>query len=77
MFAITCMSFGNLNWACSFWQLLAGLSEPTSGSICIQRYGNDGNPCQPSEPLPPEKVGIVFQFPERYPIVISLVSHIS
>ncbi|XP_062105410.1 ABC transporter I family member 11, chloroplastic [Humulus lupulus] len=47
-------------------QLLAGLSKPTSGSICIQKYGNDGLPSQPPEPLPSERVGIVFQFPERY-----------
>ncbi|KAK4603243.1 hypothetical protein RGQ29_011973 [Quercus rubra] len=47
-------------------QLLAGLSKPTSGSIHIQRYGNDGNPNQSPEPLTPERVGIVFQFPERY-----------
>lgn len=46
-------------------QLLAGLNKPTSGSICIQKYGNDGKPNKPSQPLPPEKVGIVFQFPER------------
>ncbi|KAF4385711.1 hypothetical protein F8388_010267 [Cannabis sativa] len=46
-------------------QLLAGLSKPTSGSICIQRYGNDGHPSTPPEPLPSERVGIVFQFPER------------
>ncbi|XP_042385388.1 ABC transporter I family member 11, chloroplastic-like isoform X1 [Zingiber officinale] len=46
--------------------LLAGLSKPTSGSITIQRYGNDGNPSQSSEPLAPESVGMVFQFPERY-----------
>lgn len=47
-------------------QLLAGLSKPTSGSINIQRYGNDGNPNRPPEILSPERVGIVFQFPERY-----------
>ncbi|XP_023923283.2 ABC transporter I family member 11, chloroplastic [Quercus suber] len=47
-------------------QLLAGLSKPTSGSIHIQRYGNDGNPNQSPELLTPERVGIVFQFPERY-----------
>ncbi|OAY37258.1 hypothetical protein MANES_11G086800v8 [Manihot esculenta] len=57
-------------------QLLAGLSEPTSGSICIQRYGNDGNPCQPSEPLPPEKVGIVFQFPERYFVADTILNEV-
>ncbi|KAI4350492.1 hypothetical protein L6164_004943 [Bauhinia variegata] len=44
----------------------AGISKPTSGSICIQKYGNDGNPSQAPEPLIPERVGIVFQFPERY-----------
>ncbi|KAM3713271.1 hypothetical protein ACJW30_01G244100 [Castanea mollissima] len=47
-------------------QLLAGLSKPTSGSIHIQRYGKDGHPNQSPEPLTPERVGIVFQFPERY-----------
>ncbi|ERM98062.1 hypothetical protein AMTR_s00120p00130360, partial [Amborella trichopoda] len=47
-------------------QILAGLSKPTSGFICIQKYGNDGQPNQPPETLSSEKVGIVFQFPERY-----------
>ncbi|XP_057481426.1 ABC transporter I family member 11, chloroplastic isoform X1 [Actinidia eriantha] len=47
-------------------QLIAGLSKPTSGSICFQRYGNDGKPNQSPEQLSPERVGIVFQFPERY-----------
>lgn len=47
-------------------QLLAGLSKPTSGSINIQRYGEDGKPNQAPEQLSPERVGIVFQFPERY-----------
>ncbi|XP_073222425.1 ABC transporter I family member 11, chloroplastic [Cicer arietinum] len=47
-------------------QLLAGISKPTSGSINIQNYGDDGNPSQSPEPLVPERVGIVFQFPERY-----------
>ncbi|XP_077226939.1 non-intrinsic ABC protein 14 [Tasmannia lanceolata] len=47
-------------------QLLAGLSIPTSGSIYVQKLGNDGNPNKPPEKLSPEKVGIVFQFPERY-----------
>ncbi|KAL4190891.1 hypothetical protein AMTRI_Chr07g78060 [Amborella trichopoda] len=45
-------------------QILAGLSKPTSGFICIQKYGNDGQPNQPPETLSSEKVGIVFQFPE-------------
>lgn len=49
----------------SILQLIAGLSKPTSGSIYIQRYGNDGKALQSSEELTPEKVGIVFQFPER------------
>ncbi|KAK9090085.1 hypothetical protein Sjap_023262 [Stephania japonica] len=47
-------------------QLLAGLSSPSSGSIEIQRYGSDGKPTQSPELLRPERVGIVFQFPERY-----------
>ncbi|GFP98997.1 ABC transporter i family member 11 chloroplastic [Phtheirospermum japonicum] len=47
-------------------QLLAGLSKPTSGSIHIQRYGDDGQPNQSPEELQPGRVGIVFQFPERY-----------
>ncbi|KAJ4960101.1 hypothetical protein NE237_020011 [Protea cynaroides] len=47
-------------------QLLAGLNKPTSGSIYLQRYGIDGQPNQCPELLPPERVGIVFQFPERY-----------
>ncbi|XP_058103159.1 ABC transporter I family member 11, chloroplastic isoform X2 [Magnolia sinica] len=47
-------------------QLLAGLSKPTSGSVYIQSYGNDGRPTQPPEILSAERVGIVFQFPERY-----------
>ncbi|XBI67213.1 hypothetical protein VPH35_046612 [Triticum aestivum] len=47
-------------------QLLAGLSEPTSGSICIQKYDDSGNPMGLSEVLAPQRVGIVFQFPERY-----------
>lgn len=47
-------------------QLTAGLSKPTSGSIFIQRYGDDGKPNQSPELLSPERVGLVFQFPERY-----------
>ncbi|KAG0456607.1 hypothetical protein HPP92_024395 [Vanilla planifolia] len=45
-------------------QILAGLSTPTSGSICIQQYADDGTPTSSPEPLLPERVGIVFQFPE-------------
>lgn len=47
-------------------QLLAGLIKPISGSICIQTYGYDGKPKLSPELLAPERVGIVFQFPERY-----------
>ncbi|KAG6435077.1 hypothetical protein SASPL_106727 [Salvia splendens] len=46
-------------------QLIAGLSKPTSGSIYVQRYGEDGNPNQCPTLLQPRRVGIVFQFPER------------
>ncbi|KAH7522933.1 hypothetical protein JRO89_XSUnG0086600 [Xanthoceras sorbifolium] len=48
------------------YNLLAGLSKPTSGSIYVQRYGNDGKSNMSTEPLSTERVGIVFQFPERY-----------
>ncbi|KAK9271920.1 hypothetical protein L1049_002286 [Liquidambar formosana] len=58
-------------------QLLAGLSKPTSGSIHIQRYGNDGNPNQPPELLPPERVGIVFQFPERYFVADNVLDEVT
>ncbi|KAL8538461.1 hypothetical protein ACS0TY_000461 [Phlomoides rotata] len=47
-------------------QLIAGLIKPTSGSIYIQRYGDDGNPNQSLEMLQPGRVGVVFQFPERF-----------
>ncbi|KAH9626368.1 hypothetical protein KSS87_015359 [Heliosperma pusillum] len=58
-------------------QLLAGLSKPTSGSILVQKYGEDGHPDQPAELLPPEKVGIVFQFPERYFLADTLVEEVT
>ncbi|KAF7129930.1 hypothetical protein RHSIM_Rhsim10G0004900 [Rhododendron simsii] len=57
-------------------QLIAGLSKPTSGSIYIQRYGNDGKALQSSEELTPEKVGIVFQFPERYFVADSVLEEV-
>ncbi|WOL04188.1 hypothetical protein Cni_G12909 [Canna indica] len=57
--------------------LLAGLSKPTSGSIIIQRYGNDGNPCQLPEPLAPERVGMVFQFPERYFLADTIIEELT
>ncbi|CAN6460568.1 unnamed protein product [Victoria cruziana] len=46
-------------------QILAGLSKPTSGSVC-KRTSVDGKPNQVPVELSSEKVGIVFQFPERY-----------
>ncbi|CAL0332962.1 unnamed protein product [Lupinus luteus] len=58
-------------------QLLAGINKPTSGSICTQKYGNDGNPSQPPEPLVPERVGIVFQFPERYFVADSVLDEVT
>nr|KYP40929.1 hypothetical protein KK1_037722 [Cajanus cajan] len=58
-------------------QLLAGISKPTSGSICIQKYGNDGNPSEPPEPLVPERVGIVFQFPERYFVADNVLDEVT
>ncbi|KAK2968764.1 hypothetical protein RJ640_028157 [Escallonia rubra] len=58
-------------------QLIAGLSKPTSGSICIQRYGKDGNPNQLPEVLSREKVGIVFQFPERYFVADNILDEVT
>ncbi|XP_074289159.1 ABC transporter I family member 11, chloroplastic-like [Silene latifolia] len=58
-------------------QLLAGLNKPTSGTILVQKYGEDGHPDQPAQLLPPEKVGIVFQFPERYFLADTLVEEVT
>nr|GEU94281.1 ABC transporter I family member 11, chloroplastic-like isoform X1 [Tanacetum cinerariifolium] len=57
-------------------QLIAGLTKPTSGSINIQRYNDDGSPSQPPVLLSPEKVGIVFQFPERYFIADNVLDEV-
>lgn len=58
-------------------QLLAGISKPTSGSIHIQKYGNDGNPIQSPEPLSTGRVGIVFQFPERYFVADNVLDEVT
>ncbi|XP_034208024.1 ABC transporter I family member 11, chloroplastic isoform X2 [Prunus dulcis] len=58
-------------------QLLAGISKPTSGSIYIQKYGNDGNPVQSPEPLSSGRVGIVFQFPERYFVADNVLDEVT
>jgi len=59
-------------------QLLSGLSKPTSGTICIQRYrSNDGSPIEPPESLSPNRVGIVFQFPERYFVADTILEEIT
>ena len=52
------------------FQLLAGLSKPTSGSIYIQTYTKEGKPNESPKSLVPERVGIVFLFPEWYLISI-------
>ncbi|XP_042047162.1 ABC transporter I family member 11, chloroplastic-like [Salvia splendens] len=57
-------------------QLIAGLSKPTSGSIYVQRYGEDGNPNQCPTLLQPRRVGIVFQFPERFFIADNILDEI-
>ncbi|XP_042008026.1 ABC transporter I family member 11, chloroplastic-like [Salvia splendens] len=57
-------------------QLIAGLSKPTSGSIYVQRYGEDGNPNQCPKLLQPRRVGIVFQFPERFFIADNILDEI-
>ncbi|CAJ2663675.1 unnamed protein product [Trifolium pratense] len=38
--------------------------KPTSGSIHIYFFGDDGNSSQSTKPLVPKRVGIVFQFSE-------------
>ncbi|XP_022773636.1 ABC transporter I family member 11, chloroplastic isoform X3 [Durio zibethinus] len=58
-------------------QLLAGLSKPTSGSIYIQRYTNDGKPNQSPKSLVPERIGIVFQFPERYFVADNVLDEVT
>ncbi|XP_057437539.1 ABC transporter I family member 11, chloroplastic [Lotus japonicus] len=58
-------------------QLLAGINKPTSGSIYIQNYGDDGSPSQSQEPLVPERVGIVFQFPERYFVADNVLDEVT
>ncbi|CAA2960350.1 ABC transporter I family member 11, chloroplastic [Olea europaea subsp. europaea] len=57
-------------------QLIAGLSKPTSGSIYVQRYNDDGHPTQSPELLLPGRVGIVFQFPERYFVADNVLDEI-
>ncbi|WVZ05557.1 hypothetical protein V8G54_018903 [Vigna mungo] len=69
LISVNCNSFGLIfgqsgSGKTTLLQLLAGICKPTSGSIYIQKYGNDGSPSQTPEPLVPERVGIVFQFPE-------------
>nr|GLL39527.1 ABC transporter I family member 11, chloroplastic [Ipomoea trifida]GMD52281.1 ABC transporter I family member 11, chloroplastic-like isoform X1 [Ipomoea batatas]GMD54248.1 ABC transporter I family member 11, chloroplastic-like isoform X1 [Ipomoea batatas]GMD55948.1 ABC transporter I family member 11, chloroplastic-like isoform X1 [Ipomoea batatas]GME02126.1 ABC transporter I family member 11, chloroplastic-like isoform X1 [Ipomoea batatas] len=61
----------------SCFELIAGLSKPTSGSIHIQRYTDDGQPYQCPEPLNPERVGIVFQFPERYFVADNVLEEVT
>ncbi|XVF16169.1 hypothetical protein REPUB_Repub10bG0008400 [Reevesia pubescens] len=58
-------------------QLLAGLSKPTSGSIYIQRYAKEGKPNQSPKPLVQERVGIVFQFPERYFVADNVLDEVT
>ncbi|XWS40569.1 hypothetical protein CRYUN_Cryun17cG0006800 [Craigia yunnanensis] len=59
------------------FQLLAGLSKPTSGSIYIQRYTNEFKPNQSPKSLVPERVGIVFQFPERYFVADNVLDEVT
>lgn len=47
-------------------QVLAGLAKPTEGSIYLKRRLVDGLSEESQETLTASKVGLVFQFPERY-----------
>ncbi|KAG8089844.1 hypothetical protein GUJ93_ZPchr0011g28133 [Zizania palustris] len=58
-------------------QLLAGLSEPTCGTICVQKYNDSGDPMGSSELLGAQRVGIVFQFPERYFLADTVLEEIT
>ncbi|KAK4710584.1 hypothetical protein R3W88_005097 [Solanum pinnatisectum] len=58
-------------------QLIAGLSKPTSGSIYVQRFGDDDERIKSPEPLQPERVGIVFQFPERYFVADTVLDEVT
>ncbi|PHU25601.1 ABC transporter I family member 11, chloroplastic [Capsicum chinense] len=58
-------------------QLIAGLSQPTTGSIYVQRYSDDGEKIKSPEPLQPERVGIVFQFPERYFVADTVLDEVT
>ncbi|KAI5651081.1 hypothetical protein M9H77_37086 [Catharanthus roseus] len=58
-------------------QLIAGLNKPTSGSICFQRYGDDGYPNKSPELLQSERVGIVFQFPERFFVTENVLNEVT
>ncbi|XAR52024.1 hypothetical protein NMG60_11006859 [Bertholletia excelsa] len=58
-------------------QLIGGLSKITSGSIYVQRYSDDGKPNQSPQPLTPERVGMVFQFPERYFVADNVLDEVT
>ncbi|GAB2225988.1 hypothetical protein Droror1_Dr00021770 [Drosera rotundifolia] len=58
-------------------QLIAGLNKPTSGLIVVQRYGADGLPENAAKLLTPERVGLVFQFPERYFLTDTVIEEVT
>ncbi|KAF3334500.1 ABC transporter I family member 11 [Carex littledalei] len=58
-------------------QILAGLVQPTCGSVSIQKCGIDSSPIEPPKSLLPERVGIVFQFPERYFLADTVLEEIT
>ncbi|CAI9111599.1 OLC1v1011858C1 [Oldenlandia corymbosa var. corymbosa] len=58
-------------------QLIAGFSKPTSGSIHVQRYGDDGHPTGSPKNLDSNKVGFVFQFPERYFVAENVLDEVT
>ncbi|XP_009762190.2 ABC transporter I family member 11, chloroplastic-like isoform X5 [Nicotiana sylvestris] len=75
----SCFEFWLDIWTQWQWKnyFIAGLSKPTSGSICVQRYSDDGEKIKSPEPLQPERVGIVFQFPERYFVADTVLDEVT
>ncbi|KAH9326295.1 hypothetical protein KI387_006473, partial [Taxus chinensis] len=58
-------------------QVLSGLVEPTEGSIYLKRKGLDRQLNDSREIFSATKVGLVFQFPERYFLADTVVEELT